>query len=92
MVRWVVLTSGALIIAAATRFHREIMTKPNGIVMWFNSKKNYGFIEQEEGDDVFVHCSAIQREGFNTLAEGEHVTFDIERVPRGNCRTKCCQG
>lgn len=92
MVRGVVLTSRALILAAATRFHREIMTKPNGIVMWFNSKKNYGFIEQEEKDDVFVHCSAIQREGFNTLAEGEHVTFDIERVPRGNCRTKCCQG
>jgi cold shock protein len=92
MVRGVVLTSRALILAAATRFHREIMTKPNGIVMWFNSKKNYGFIEQEEKDDVFVHCSAIQREGFNTLAECEHVTFDIERVPRGNCCTKCCQG
>jgi len=83
MVRGVVITSGPLILADATRFHREIVTMPNGIVKWFSNKKGYGFIEQEEEGDVFVHFSAIQMEGFKTLAEGDHVAFDIERGPRG---------
>ncbi len=56
---------------------------PNGIVKWFSDKKGYGFIEQEEEGDVFVHFSAIQMDGFKTLAEGDHVTFDIERGQRG---------
>ncbi len=56
---------------------------PNGIVKWFSDKKGYGFIEQEEEGDVFVHFSAIQMEGFKTLAEGDHVTFEIERGQRG---------
>lgn len=56
---------------------------PNGIVKWFSDKKGYGFIEQEEEGDVFVHFSAIQMEGFKTLAEGDHVTFDVERGQRG---------
>jgi CspA family cold shock protein len=55
----------------------------NGIVKWFSDKKGYGFIEKEEGGDVFVHFSAIQGSGFRTLAEGDRVTFDIEEGAKG---------
>lgn len=54
-----------------------------GTVKWFNGEKGFGFIEQEAGDDVFVHFSAIQGEGFKTLDEGQHVTFDVEESERG---------
>lgn len=54
-----------------------------GTVKWFNSEKGYGFISQEAGDDVFVHFSAIQGEGFKTLEEGQKVSFDIAEGPRG---------
>ena len=50
---------------------------PEGTVKWFNDSKGYGFIEQEGGDDVFVHHSAILAEGFRSLSEGERVTFEI---------------
>ncbi len=55
----------------------------NGIVKWFNAEKGYGFIQQEEGDDVFVHYSAIQDEGFKTLEEGQEVSFEIVEGDRG---------
>ena len=55
----------------------------NGTVKWFNAEKGYGFISQESGDDVFVHFSAIQGEGFKTLEEGQQVSLDIEEGPRG---------
>ena len=54
-----------------------------GKVKWFNAEKGFGFIEREEGDDVFVHFSAIQGEGFKTLEEGQKVTFDITEGARG---------
>ncbi|RID84098.1 cold-shock protein [Peribacillus asahii] len=54
-----------------------------GKVKWFNSEKGFGFIEREGGDDVFVHFSAIQGEGYKTLEEGQEVTFELEEGQRG---------
>jgi len=55
-----------------------------GTVKWFNETKGFGFISQNDGgDDVFVHFNAIQGSGFKTLAEGQQVSFDVERGPKG---------
>jgi CspA family cold shock protein len=54
-----------------------------GTVKWFNNSKGYGFIERESGDDVFVHYSAIQAEGFRTLDEGQAVEFTVEQGEKG---------
>lgn len=54
-----------------------------GTVKWFNDEKGYGFISREAGDDVFVHFSAIQGDGFKSLEEGQAVTFDVETGGRG---------
>ena len=54
-----------------------------GTVKWFNDRKGFGFIEQEDGEDVFVHHSGISGSGFKTLAEGDQVTFDVEQGAKG---------
>jgi cold shock protein len=54
-----------------------------GTVKWFNATKGYGFIEQEQGKDVFVHHSAIQTQGFATLNDGQRVEFEVEQGPKG---------
>ena len=55
----------------------------NGVVKWFSDQKGYGFIEQEDGPDVFVHHSGINSSGFRSLQEGDRVTFDVEQGQKG---------
>jgi CspA family cold shock protein len=55
----------------------------SGIVKWFNNDKGFGFIKRESGEDVFVHHTAIQANGYRTLTEGERVDFDVKQGPKG---------
>ena len=54
-----------------------------GVVKWFNDSKGFGFIEQDNGEDVFVHFSAIQGDGFKSLVEGDAVEFEVQKGPKG---------
>jgi CspA family cold shock protein len=62
---------------------RGIAAVATGTVKWFNADKGYGFIQQEDGGDVFVHFSAIQKPGYRSLEEGEPVEFDVQTGPKG---------
>ena len=62
---------------------KEVSEMANGTVKWFNESKGFGFITTEDSGDVFVHYSAIQSNGFKSLAEGDAVSFDIENGPKG---------
>ena len=55
----------------------------NGKVKWFSNQKGYGFIQTDDGNDIFVHFSAIQSEGFKTLAQGQEVVFEVSEGPKG---------
>jgi CspA family cold shock protein len=56
---------------------------PEGTVKWFNEKKGFGFISMEDGDDVFVHYSEIEQDGFKNLVENQRVSFEIKEGPKG---------
>ena len=71
-------TSGGL----RARMSKELHVT-RGTVKWFNESKGFGFVSQEDGEDVFVHFSAIQGDGFKTLAEGEEVEFEVSQGPKG---------
>jgi CspA family cold shock protein len=64
------------------RFRRRFV-KEKGTVKWFNNSKGFGFIQRESGDDVFVHFSAIQSNGYRSLDEGAHVEFEVKQGPKG---------
>ena len=62
---------------------RKVVSKEQGIVKWFNASKGFGFIQRQSGEDVFVHFSAIQSEGYKTLNEGQAVEFEVTTGPKG---------
>jgi CspA family cold shock protein len=66
---------------------KEDVNMVNGIVKWFNDSKGFGFIEQENGPDVFVHHSGINATGFKSLNEGDRVSFELQQGPKGPAAT-----
>ena len=65
------------------KLRNEAIVKENGTVKWFNAAKGFGFIQRENGEDVFVHFSAIQAGGYRTLEEGARVSFVVKKGPKG---------
>jgi len=82
-----VLTFGVLCnqrcYAKASEVIQESKAMPQGTVKWFNNKRGWGFIVKEDGEDIFVHYSAIKGDGFKSLTEGQHVKFEIEDGSNG---------
>jgi cold shock protein len=62
---------------------KEVVSVAEGTVKWFSNEKGYGFISQPDGEDVFVHFSAIQTDGYKSLEEGQSVEFDVTQGPKG---------
>ena len=69
--------------ADAWFYIKGLEVREQGTVKWFNASKGYGFIQRQSGEDVFVHFSAIQAEGYKTLNEGQAVEFEVKRGPKG---------
>jgi CspA family cold shock protein len=69
----------------ATAHERGVkkLSREQGVVKWFNASKGYGFIQRQSGEDVFVHFSAIQMDGYKTLNEGQMVEFEVKQGPKG---------
>jgi len=63
--------------------YRGLAVKEQGTVKWFNASKGYGFIQRQTGEDVFVHFSAIQMDGYKSLNEGQAVEFEVKKGPKG---------
>jgi CspA family cold shock protein len=81
---WRFFTFGHRVHPTVKKFLERRMHKMSeGTVKWFNEQKGFGFIEKDDGGDVFVHHSAIQATGFKTLAEGQRVSFDVVQGPKG---------
>jgi cold shock protein len=68
---------------AATQLLEVVAVKEQGTVKWFNASKGYGFIQRQTGEDVFVHFSAIQMDGYKSLNEGQAVEFEVTKGPKG---------
>jgi CspA family cold shock protein len=80
---WVAVNLAREIPLVTERKKRTMSEREVGVVKWFNASKGYGFISREGKDDVFVHYSAIQSEGFKTLDEGQRVEFSVEKGEKG---------
>ena len=74
---------GTFVAWSRHRFRRNTVVREKGVVKWFNAAKGYGFIQRSNGEDVFVHFSAIQMNGYRTLEEGSEVEFEVKQGPKG---------
>jgi CspA family cold shock protein len=70
-------------IATAQAKRSKPLSREQGVVKWFNASKGYGFVQRQSGEDVFVHFSAIQMDGYKTLNEGQMVEFEVKQGPKG---------